>query len=82
MENLTVVKLRQLCKDMHIKNYSGLNKANLIRLVGGQESIIEDKDDVDKMTILELRRLCKSNGLSGYSKLNKSDLLEFVKMNC
>ena len=82
MENLTVVKLRQLCKDMHIKNYSGLNKANLIRLVKGYPLIIEVKDDVDKMTVLELKQYCKLNGLSGYSKYNKEDLLEFVKMNC
>lgn len=82
MDNLTVVKLRQLCKDMHIKNYSGLNKANLLRLIQGQPLIIEFKDNVDEMTMLELKQYCKANKLSGYSKYNKSDLLEFIKMNC
>ena len=74
MEVMTVVKLRQLSKDLGIKGGYLLAKVELIKTIK-----IHIKLNLKEMTVAELKQYCKDKGISGDSKLNKSEIFKFIK---
>ena len=77
MEVMTVVKLRQLSKDLGIKGGYLLHKGELIKTIKTHIKL-----NLKEMTVSELKQYCKDKGISGYSKLNKPELLKLIKLSC
>ena len=92
MDSQTVPELKALAKNLGLKGYSRLRKAELINLInqnlpGGVVNFIDEDDTksttqvLRRQTVPELKTLAKNLGLKGYSRLRKAELINLINQN-
>eukprot|EP00752_Nemacystus_decipiens_P010454 g9313.t1 len=77
----TVAELREECRQRGLRNYSRLKKDELIRLLRGGASVVENGSEnrnsgaPRERTLEELRGECRERGMTGFSHLKKQELI-------
>lgn len=76
MESMSILELKQLAKQRHIKQYYILKRAQLLQLLTMNE--LPRSFIVEKMTIGELREEAKRKGLRGFWTLRREQLVQLL----
>ena len=85
----SLVELKNKAKDLNIKNYSGMKKADLVSIIKSVENAVNDSvrldllknvNDKNKMpTLKDLKAEAKKLKIKNFSKMKKGELEEAIK---
>ena len=73
-----VKELHKKCKELGIKGYSKLKKADLENLLKSHGQVMEQPPTTKKWTVVQLKKKCKEMKVKNCSKKKKAELLQLV----
>ncbi len=76
-KTVSIPYLKKKCRQLGVKGYSKMNKADLVKILVKEHS---DDPDVQKISLLvqnmkNLKRKCRQLGITGYSELDKQHIV-------
>ena len=80
LENLDVPSLKQICRNLGVRGYSGKTKAVIVTLVLNCTTSPLEKSLYEK-PLRELRNICDSKGIIGASRKTKEEIVRMLATN-
>ena len=76
MESMTIIELKKLAKNRHIKQYYIMRRVQLIQLLSLDE--LPKYVILEKKTIINLREEAKQKGLRGFWRMSRAEILQLL----